>query len=150
MLWYLDSRKVANGPKPKVAPSPASTPKLFSDFAPGTSAFQLYKPPPAMMYSATKLIYRPLNRISPGIARHLFYNDYLNAIASFGWREQHTIVFDHLVAPTAFYISREEFADWWREVDASNVTISWHNSNSWRGFGRIPTKIVDDQANQPL
>ena len=84
----------------------------------------------------------------PSLARHLFYNDYLNAIAGFGWREQHTIVFDHLVAPTAFYISGEEFADWWREINASGVMIGWHNRNSWRGFGRISSKTIDDQAEQ--
>ena len=52
-------------------------------------------------------------------------------------REQHTIVFDHLVAPTAFYISREEFESWWHDVPASDVEISWHNKNSWRGQGRL-------------
>ncbi len=103
------------------------------------SLLQLSKLPAAIMFAATKLIYGPLNRSARGasLARHLFYNDYLGSIAPFGWREQHTIVFDHLVAPTAFYISREEFADWWREIGAGEVNISWHNSNSWRGFGRI-------------
>jgi SAM-dependent methyltransferase len=97
------------------------------------------KVPAALVFAATKLIYGPLNRSASGVklARHLFYNDYLNAIAGFGWREQHTIVFDHLVAPTAFYIARAEFADWWREIGATEVEISWHNSNSWRGLGRI-------------
>jgi hypothetical protein len=47
-------------------------------------------------------------------------------------------VFDHLVAPTAFYISRDEFADWWREIGVDDPAINWHNRNSWRGFGRIP------------
>jgi SAM-dependent methyltransferase len=100
---------------------------------------QLSKLPTAIVFAATKLLYGPLNRSSHGasLARHLFYNDYLKAIAPFGWREQHTIVFDHLVAPTAFYIARDEFADWWREIGAAEVEIGWHNSNSWRGFGRI-------------
>jgi hypothetical protein len=62
----------------------------------------------------------------------------LNYISRFNWREQHSIVFDHLVAPTAFYISREEFEEWWRDVGAEDVVINWHNQNSWRGFGRIP------------
>jgi SAM-dependent methyltransferase len=99
----------------------------------------LSKAPAAVMYLATKVVYGPLNRSARGaaLARHLFYNDYLNAIAGFGWREQHTIVFDHLVAPTAFYVSQEEFADWWREIGASEVRIDWRNRNSWRGFGRI-------------
>jgi hypothetical protein len=92
------------------------------------------------MYSGTKIVYGPLNRSRSGaqLARHLFYNDYLNYISRFNWREQHLIVFDHLVAPTAFYISREEFADWWRDVGAQDVVITWHNQNSWRGFGKLP------------
>jgi len=99
----------------------------------------LSKLPAALVYAATKLVYAPLNRSARGaaLAQHLFYNDYLKAIADFGWREQHTIVFDHLVAPTAFYISRAEFAEWWQAIGASEVQISWHNRNSWRGFGRI-------------
>lgn len=99
----------------------------------------LSKVPAGILFAATKLIYGPLNRSTGGesLARHLFYNDYLSAIAPFGWREQHTIVFDHLVAPTAFYISREEFAQWWCDIGAREVDISWHNRNSWRGFGKI-------------
>jgi SAM-dependent methyltransferase len=100
---------------------------------------QLSKIPTASVYLATKLIYGPLNRSRAGesIARHLFYNDYLKAIAPFGWREQHTIVFDHLVAPTAFYLSRGEFEEWWRRIGAEEVVITWHNKNSWCGFGRV-------------
>jgi SAM-dependent methyltransferase len=100
---------------------------------------QLSKAPTALMYLATKLIYGPLNR-SPGgagLARQLFYNDYLNAISQFGWREQHTIVFDHLVAPTSHYIGREDFEEWWRSIEAEDLIIGWHNKNSWRGFGKI-------------
>ena len=97
------------------------------------------KAPTAVVYLATKLLYGPLNRSSSGsrLARHLFYNDYLSAISHFGWREQHTIVFDHLVAPTSHYIRREDFEEWWRDIDAREVVIGWHNKNSWRGFGKI-------------
>jgi SAM-dependent methyltransferase len=96
--------------------------------------------PAAMVYAATKLVYGPLNKTAGGtqVARHLFYNDYLKAIAGFNWREQHAIVFDHLVAPTAFYLKREEFEQWWKDIAAAEVQISWHNKNSWRGFGRLP------------
>lgn len=98
----------------------------------------LSKAPTALLYLATKLVYGPLNRSSGGsrLARHLFYNDYLNAISQFGWREQHTIVFDHLVAPTSHYIRRENFEAWWQDVDAKDLVIGWHNKNSWRGFGK--------------
>ena len=96
------------------------------------------KLPAALLYMTTKLVYRPLNQVAGGsVGRHLFYNDYLMAISAFGWKEQHTIVFDHLVAPTAHYISREEFEEWWHDVGATDVVIEWHNKNSWRGFGRV-------------
>ena len=101
------------------------------------SLLHLSKIPAACMYLATKLVYGPLNRNGSTWAKHLFYNDYLSAISTFGWREQHTIVFDHLVAPTSFYISREEFETWWRDIGASDVVIGWHNKNSWRGHGIV-------------
>lgn len=100
---------------------------------------QLSKVPTAVLFAATKGIYRPLNRSQKGreVASHLFYNDYLNAISVFDWREHHAIVFDHLVAPTAFYLSKDEFSEWWSAIDARDVKIGWHNKNSWRGFGRV-------------
>jgi len=103
------------------------------------SLLHLSKLPAALVFAATKCVYGPLNRNPRGaaLADRLFYNNYLNAISHFGWREQHTIVFDHLVAPTAFYIPRAEFAEWWQEIGASDVTITWHNRNSWRGMGRL-------------
>lgn len=98
---------------------------------------QLSKVPAACLYVATKLVYGPLNRSGSPVTEHLFYNDYFSSISDFGWREQHTIVFDHLVAPTSFYISREEFESWWRDIRAHDVVISWHNKNSWRGTGVV-------------
>ena len=95
--------------------------------------------PTALIYLATKLVYGPLNSSKSGsqLAQHFFYNDYLKSIAGFGWREQHTIVFDHLVAPTSFYISRSEFDEWWRDLGAHDLVIGWHNKNSWRGTGAV-------------
>jgi SAM-dependent methyltransferase len=117
--------------------------KKFSSRMDRRALLHLSKLPAAAMYLATKLIYGPLNRSNGGskLARHLFYNDYLSAISQFGWREQHTIVFDHLVAPTSHYIHRKDFEEWWREVDAKDVTVGWHNKNSWRGFGRIHNEL---------
>ena len=68
--------------------------------------YQLSKLPTLGVFLASKLIYKPTNAVSKPIAKRLFYNDYLNHLGTFGWREQHNIVFDHLVAPTAFYISK--------------------------------------------
>ena len=99
--------------------------------------YQLSKLPTLGLFLSTKLIYRPLNAAAKPIANRLFYNEYLNHLGTFGWREQHNIVFDHLVAPTAFYISKDEFMKWWQELEAEDIEITWHNENSWCGFGRI-------------
>jgi SAM-dependent methyltransferase len=99
--------------------------------------FELSKLPTAALFFATKLIYAPLNKSAKSVAQKLFYNDYLNHLSTFGWREQHNIVFDHLVAPTAFYISRQEFETWWQEIGAHDLQINWHNQNSWCGFGKL-------------
>jgi len=99
--------------------------------------YQLSKLPTLSLFLATKLLYRPANAVAKPVAKRLFYNEYLNHLGTFGWREHHNIVFDHLVAPTAFYISKEEFEDWWREIGAEDVEITWHNRNSWCGFGKI-------------
>lgn len=99
--------------------------------------YQLSKVPTLGVFLASKLLYKPLNKTAKPVAEKLFYNDYLTHIGTFGWREQHSIVFDHLVAPTAFYIPRAEFEKWWDEINASDVRITWHNRNSWCGFGKI-------------
>ncbi|HZN10463.1 MAG TPA: methyltransferase domain-containing protein [Blastocatellia bacterium] len=91
--------------------------------------------PAALLYTLIKGVYGPLGRA--GLGRRLFYGDYLGYIARFPFREIHNIVFDHLTAPVAFYISRDEFGDWFRRARAERVEISWHNRNSWRGFGFV-------------
>lgn len=99
--------------------------------------YQLSKLPTLGVFLASKLIYKPLNKGAKPLAAKLFYNDYLNHLGTFGWREQHNIVFDHLVAPTAFYISKPEFETWWKEIGAEDVEIIWHNQNSWCGYGNL-------------
>lgn len=99
--------------------------------------YQLSKLPTLGLFLTTKIVYRPLNTAAKSIANRLFYNEYLNHLGTFGWREQHNIVFDHLVAPTAFYVSKDDFTGWWHKIGASEVEIAWHNENSWCGFGKI-------------
>lgn len=99
--------------------------------------YQLSKLPTLGVFLTTKLFYRPINMAAKPVANKLFYNEYLNHLGTFGWREQHNIVFDHLVAPTAFYISKKDFSQWWDDIEAEEIDITWHNENSWCGFGRV-------------
>jgi hypothetical protein len=91
--------------------------------------------PAAALFTALRLVYAPL--AASGRSRRLFYGDYLTSIASFPFREIHTIVFDHLTAPTAFYLRRGEVESWFRDAGARDVVIGWHNRNSWRAFGLV-------------
>ena len=97
--------------------------------------FYLSYLPTVLLYLLLKAIYSPLKGTSLG--RRLFYADYLGYISRFPFHEIHNIVHDHLTAPVAHYISREEFHDWFREAQARRVEIAWHNRNSWRGFGLV-------------
>lgn len=88
------------------------------------------------LWLGTKLLYGPSKgKLGPV---KLPYGEYLAYIAPFPFREQRSIVFDHLVAPVAFYIRREEFAGWFTRAGLSDVVIEQHNGNSWRGFARLP------------
>ena len=85
-----------------------------------------------------KCVYLPVGRfgwLRPA-QRLLPYRPYLNWLAGFGFRHNHHVVFDHLVAPTAFYIRREEFEAWFAPAGLAVVAISARNQNSWRGLGR--------------
>lgn len=102
--------------------------------------FQVSKIPTALVWLASKGVYGPLvrNRATERLGKKLFYSDYMVFLSTFDWTEQHHIVFDQLVAPTAFYIPRAEFESWWRDIDAQDLQLSQHNQNSWRGFARLP------------
>ena len=88
------------------------------------------------LFLATRLVYGPTRGRLLGL--RLPYGEYLSYIAPFPYREQRSIVFDHLVAPVAYYIPREEFAGWFERAGLDAPSIEHHNANSWRGFAALP------------
>jgi SAM-dependent methyltransferase len=88
--------------------------------------------PAVILYAALKLLYRPAKRRA-WLKRFLPYSEYLCSISDYSFAENFWNVFDQLVAPTAFYHSREEFVDWFQTAHTTEVNISRHNNNSWRG-----------------
>lgn len=90
-----------------------------------------------LLYPLVKIIYRPLNLFLPQLAKYLFYNDYLFYISKLSFKDIYSIVLDHLIAPTAFYLKREEFEEWFKLAKLGEVKINWHNRNSWRGLGKF-------------
>lgn len=89
------------------------------------------------LYVALKLTYLPVNRLRflAGLKRILPYADYLCAISNYSFAENFWNVFDHLVAPIAFYHSREDVEDWFATAKLQQVKITARNNNSWRGTG---------------
>ncbi len=93
--------------------------------------------PAVVLYAGLKLLYRPaIGR--PWLKRMLPYSDYLCSISGYSFAENFWNVFDQLVAPTAYYHSQEEVVDWFATIKGKQVTISRHNSNSWRGTALLP------------
>ncbi|MCK5447483.1 MAG: methyltransferase domain-containing protein [Gemmatimonadetes bacterium] len=91
------------------------------------------------LFFATRLVYAPSHGRLLGLA--LPYGEYLSYIASFPFREQRSIVFDHLAAPISHYIRGEDFIAWFEERGLEEVTVERHNGNSWRGFARVPATV---------
>ncbi|MCS7162866.1 MAG: methyltransferase domain-containing protein [Bacteroidia bacterium] len=95
------------------------------------------------LYLAIKLLYRwrPLQKFLP-------YSPYLSHLVPFSFREIWLIVYDHLTPSVAYYLSREEFAGYWRRLGIE-PQLYWRNQNSWAGFGHIrnPIKLSKRKLN---
>jgi len=98
--------------------------------------------PALVLYVALKLLYRPA-KSRAWLKNMLPYSDYICSISDYSFAENFWNVFDQLVAPTAFYHSREEIVDWFKTANLQGVTISQHNSNSWRGTGLVAKAAVE-------
>jgi SAM-dependent methyltransferase len=94
-------------------------------------------PPAVLLYAGLKLLYAPA-KTRPALKRLLPYADYLCSISEYTFSENFWNVFDQLVAPTAYYHSQEEVADWFNTTGIQQVKIERHNGNSWRGTGLMP------------
>lgn len=99
------------------------------------------------LHTVVKGIYRPLH--ATRMFRALPSREYLYSLSSFSFRRNYNIVFDHLVAPVAFYLRREEFEGWFQRSNLGDVRISWRNKNSWRGFGRVSNSAPTSYATEP-
>jgi SAM-dependent methyltransferase len=90
----------------------------------------------AAFHGLAKGVYRPLKGTAIGGALPL--NEYMASVADFSFRQNYSIVFDQLVAPTAAYIKEPELRSWFDENGLEDVVISHRHGNSWRGQGRVP------------
>ncbi len=98
------------------------------------------------LYLALKLAYGPVNQRESlrSLRKLLFYNDYLSEIARYSFSENYWNVFDHLVAPTAFYLQRQEVENWFVGFESKEITQK--TGNSWRGTGVVRQQPSPENA----
>jgi SAM-dependent methyltransferase len=90
----------------------------------------------AAFHGLARGVYRPL--AGTGVGSALPLNQYMASVADFSFRQNYSIVFDQLVAPTAAYIKGPELRDWFEAGGLEDIVISHRHGNSWRGQGRMP------------
>jgi hypothetical protein len=79
-------------------------------------------------------VYAPLERLG----LRPFYAEYLRYLHELGFSETQSIVYDHLIAPTAVYIPRAEVERWFDRADISDRSLTWVQKVSWAGVGQKP------------
>jgi SAM-dependent methyltransferase/uncharacterized protein YbaR (Trm112 family) len=115
---------------------------------PHRAVMSLSRLPAVAVWAASKGVYAPLSKTPLG--DKLFYHAYMSHLAAFPFHEIHSIVHDHLTPPLARYIPRDEFETWFSELGLTDVSVSWHNQNSWRGTGYQPAaSTTDARASAP-
>jgi uncharacterized protein YbaR (Trm112 family) len=92
--------------------------------------YWLSLPPSAALAAAAKLYASALGHGLP-------YRDYIRSLAPLPLREIHSIVFDQLVTPIAYYLPESDVRSWFDAAGLSEVRISWHKQNSWSGSATV-------------
>jgi len=88
-------------------------------------------------------LYRPAH--PAGLGRFMPYYSYMHWLSKYDFRHNLVVIFDHLVAPTAFYVKRDELVAWFERAGFPRIEITARNENSWRGHGRRED-VVDARA----
>jgi len=84
----------------------------------------------ALYYPAGKRDIKPLKRLLP-------YFPYMNWLSRGSFSHTHVVIHDHLTAPVAFYIKKEDFQAWFERAGLEDAEFIHRNENSWTGVGRL-------------
>ncbi len=81
------------------------------------------------LWGLIQSLYVPLNR--RGLARHLPYVDYFLYFSRLGFRTFWGTVYDKLVAPISFYLTRDAIRAWLATANLTELWLRHRNGNSW-------------------
>jgi SAM-dependent methyltransferase len=100
--------------------------------------------PAAVIWGAIKLFYQPgPDGHGP---RKLPYGEYFASMSGFPFDEIQLIVFDQLVTPVAFYLSRGEVEAWFQGGGFADVVLRWHNEMSWTATATVRRPAAASRA----
>lgn len=85
-----------------------------------------------VLFAGIYLFYLPLSKLGA----QPFYAAYMLYLRDLGFAETRHIVYDHLIAPTAFYLRKEEVERWFDAAALGERTLSWVQKVSWSGVGK--------------
>lgn len=105
--------------------------RMLTSRMPLTLLYWLSVPLALFLHALLQLVYQPVDDLLPRLGKHLFYRDYLLYISQFNFNEIHHIIVDHLTAPIAYYLRRDEVEGWFHRAGVRQVLLRWHNANSW-------------------
>jgi SAM-dependent methyltransferase len=91
--------------------------------------------PASVIWAAIKLFYRP-GPDGKG-PKHLPYGEYFSSMWHFPYDELELIVFDQLVTPVAYYLSKAEVESWFVGNEFKDVQLRWHNQMSWTATATV-------------
>jgi SAM-dependent methyltransferase len=91
--------------------------------------------PASAIWAAIKLFYQP-GPDGKGPKR-LPYGEYFSSLHAFPYREIELIVFDQLVTPVAFYLSKAAVQAWFDGPGFEDVALRWHNQMSWTATATV-------------
>ncbi len=87
----------------------------------------------AVLYPVVKLVYNPLSKLTPALAKRLPQQQFFVYLGKLGFRMTHEIIYDQFIAPTAVYYTGAEFKRWFKKAKIRSFSVTERNQNSWRG-----------------
>lgn len=88
-----------------------------------------------ILYPLVRYVYKPLNDRKIPLVSVLPQNSFFYYLSKLNFNIVHSIIFDQLLAPIAYYYTKHDFEKWFLNAKLKNITISSRNNNSWIGFG---------------
>ncbi len=70
------------------------------------------------------------------LKKRLPYFPYMYWLSRRNFAHTHVVVHDHLTAPVAFYIKKEDFRSWFDKEKMEDLELVHRNKNSWTGVAR--------------